>query len=91
MILYILKEVFGFLANQSQAVGVLMGPLVQDAQQHILVDKYSISNDTSSLSICTSTCTGKLCASVSVFCFVFLIFFCYFIVVSMFLENTHWC
>jgi hypothetical protein len=59
-----------------------MGTLVQDAQQHILVDKYSISNDTSSLSIRTSTRTGKLCASAGVSCAV-LYFHLYFIVESI--------
>ena len=52
-----------------------MGTMVQDAQQHILVDKYSISNDNSSLSMCTSTLRGKLCSSAGVSCVVFFNFF----------------
>jgi hypothetical protein len=51
-----------------------MGTLVQDAQQHILVDKYSISYDTSSLSMCTSRFTGKLRASAGASCVCFLFF-----------------
>ena len=47
---------------------------MQDAQQHILVDKYSISNDNSSLSMCTSTCTGKLYATAGASCVVFFYF-----------------